>query len=219
MRIDRIGSRRIAGLMGGLFLAAAIGVTAAVSVSAEQGGAPTSKIAVVNIEKIINTLDELKSGQMKLQAKAEARQKELTELAKQIEDSQKRLDLLKTNDITRRDEAVKLMELNAMASAKQQAFQAIINIEKGDLFKEVHGHVMDACAKYAEKNGIELVLVDDRVLSFQENDDVQKVSALISQKRIMYAAPGLDITTSILQMMNNDFNVPGGKPDKPAKAK
>lgn len=218
MNNGRIFQGRFAGLLG---LAALTGVMVwTLGVHAQNaGGGAGSKLALVDIEKVINALDEVKIGQTKIASNAESRQAELNNLTNQIKQGNEKLDLMPMNDVHRRDEAVKLMELNAVASAKMQAYQAIINIEKGDLFKDVHGRIMDACAKYAEKNGIELVMVDDRVLQFQENDALDKVSGLIAQKRILYGAPALDITDAILTAMNNDFQAAGGRlPErKPAK--
>ncbi|MBX3380170.1 MAG: OmpH family outer membrane protein [Phycisphaeraceae bacterium] len=218
MNTGRRSFGRLAGWIGAGIIAASIAGAGAMSVHAQNAGnANTSRIALINIEKVINDLDEVKMGQSKIAAKSEARQAELNVLVKQIEEGQKKLELLDLKDTGRREEAVKLMEMTATANAKQQAFQGIINIEKGDLFKEVHGHIMDACAKYAEKNEIDLIMVDDRVLTFQENDDVNKVSALISQKRIVYAAPSLDITDAIIKVMNTNFAASGGK--RPAEKK
>ncbi len=219
MNTGRRSFGRLAGLIGAGMVVAGIAGFGAMSVNAQNANAPaTSKIALINIEKVINDLDEVKMGQQKIAAKADGRQVELNTIAKQIDEGQKKLELIDPKDTSRREEAVKLMELTATANAKQQAFQGIINIEKGDLFKEVHGHIMEACASYAQKNDIELILVDDRVLSFQENDDVNKVSALISQKRIVYGAPALDITDAIIKSMNANFNA-GGAARKPAAPK
>ncbi|MGH7244889.1 MAG: OmpH family outer membrane protein [Phycisphaerales bacterium] len=218
MNTGRWSFGRFAGLIGAGVVAAGVAGVGAMTVNAQNAAAPSSsKIALINIEKVINDLDEVKMGQTKIAAKSEARQAELNTLSKQIEDRQKKMELLDLKDTSRRDQAVELMELTATANAKQQAFQGIINIEKGDLFRMVHGHIMDACANYAQKNDIELILVDDRVLSFQENDDMNKVSALISQKRIVYGAPALDITDAVIKSMNANFAANAGK--KPAEKK
>lgn len=218
MNTGRRSFGRSAGFVGAILVAAGVAGFGAMSVRANStNAAAASKIALINIEKVINDLDEVKMGQQKIGAKADARQVELNNIAKQIDEGQKKLELIDPKDTSRREEAVKLMELTATANAKQQAFQGIINIEKGDLFREVHGNIMDACASFAQKNDIELILVDDRVLSFQENDDVNKVSALISQKRIVYGAPALDITNDIIKMMNNNFAANGGKKPAPKK--
>jgi len=219
MKTGRRSFGRLAGWIGAGIVAAGIAGFGAMSVNAQNANAnASSRIALINIEKVINDLQEVKIGQTKIAAKAEARQKELNDLAKQIEEGQKKLELIDLKDISRREEAVKLMEMTATANAKQQAFQAIINIEKGDLFKAVHAHIMEACASYAQKNEIDLVMVDDRVLAFQENDDVSKVTALISQKRIIYGAPSLDITDAIIKMMDLGFQAnPAGKKPAPKK--
>ncbi|MBL8875984.1 MAG: OmpH family outer membrane protein [Phycisphaerae bacterium] len=218
MKTGRRSFGRLAGFVGAGIVATGLAGFGAMSVRANSANAPSaSKIALINIEKVINDLDEVKMGQQKIAAKADARQAELNNIAKQLDEGQKKLELIDPKDTNRREEAVKMMELNATANAKQQAFQGIINIEKGDLFKQVHGHIMDACANYAQKNDIELILVDDRVLTFQENDDVGKVSALISQKRIVYGAPALDITDDIIKVMNNNFAANGGKKPAPKK--
>ncbi|MBX3387858.1 MAG: OmpH family outer membrane protein [Phycisphaeraceae bacterium] len=219
MNTGRRSFGRFAGLIGAAIVTAGIAGIGAMSVHAQSGTAPAApRIALINIEKVINDLDELKIGQQRIAAKAEARQAELNALGKQLDEGQKKLELIDPKDASRRDEAVKLMELSATANAKQQAFQAIINLEKGDLFRLVHGHIMEACASYAKKNEIDLVMVDDRVLAFQENDDVGKVTALISQKRILYAAPQLDITDAVIKLMNTNFAANGQKPaDKPRR--
>jgi Skp family chaperone for outer membrane proteins len=78
-------------------------------------------------------------------------------------------------------------------------------VEKGDLYRDAHRHIMEACKRYAEKNGLELVLVDDRAIQIPPNVNGNEVTAIISQKRVLYGAPELDITSDILKSMNNDF--------------
>ncbi|MBS0190690.1 MAG: OmpH family outer membrane protein [Phycisphaerales bacterium] len=213
MQTGRFFQGRFAGVaLAGVLL---VGLVSTLAVHGQTNADGSSKVALVNIEKILNSLDEVKIAQTRIQASGTQRQNEINELNKQIKEANDKLDLMPLNDVNRRDEAVKLMQLNAIAAAKAQAYQAIINIEKGDLFKDAHGHIMDACKQYAEKNGIELVMVDDRVLQFLENDPVEKVSSLIAQKRILYGAPSIDITDAILTMMNNQFQANGGK--APAK--
>lgn len=178
--------------------------------------ADTSRVAVVNIEEVLNGLDYLKLEQAKLQTKAGERQKELTALANELDELQKKLDLLPLEDKKRREQAGALVEKSATAQAKTNAYQQIINIEKGDLFKDAHQMVAEACADYAQKNGFDLVIVDDRAIKFDSNMSSDQVSMVIAQKRVMYAADAIDITKAILTKMNNEFAA-GGKPAAPKK--
>jgi Skp family chaperone for outer membrane proteins len=173
--------------------------------------ADAPRVAVVNIEEVLNGLDYLKLEQGKLKNKADERQKELTVLANELDELQKKLDLLPLEDKKRREQAGSLVEKSATAQAKTNAYQQIINIEKGDLFKDAHKRVADACADYAQKNGFDLVIVDDRAIRFDSNMSSDQVSMVIAQKRVMYAADSIDITKAILTKMNNEFAA-GGKP-------
>ncbi|MBY0113020.1 MAG: OmpH family outer membrane protein [Phycisphaerales bacterium] len=181
------------------------------------GNTNPSRVAVVNIEEILNGLDFLKIEQGKLKNKTDERQKELTTMANELDEMQKKLDLLPLEDKKRREQAATLVEKNATAQAKTTAYQQIINIEKGDLFKDAHNEVAKACKEYAEKNGFDLVIVDDRAIKFESNMSSDMVSAVIAQKRVLFAADAIDITKAILTKMNNDFAA-GGKPaEKPKK--
>ena len=189
-------------------------LTVAPSIVEAQGGAASAvqtRIGLINIETLINSLEELKIGQAQIKVKADARQKELTDLSAQIEDLNKQLELMKMDDPARRDKAAKITELAATATAKQNAYQAIINIEKGDLLKDMHSRIMAAASDYASKNNLDLVLMDDRALTFGENLQENVVSGLIAQKRVLHAAPAMDITPAILTKMNNEFLAGNGK--------
>lgn len=204
-------------VVGVAVLAASIGSNL-VTAQPAGGGIP-SRVAVINIEEVLNGLQYLNIEQSKLKAKADERQKELSALANEIDDMQKKLEMVSLEDKKRRDQAALLVEKSALAQAKTNAYQQIINIEKGDLFKDAHGEVVKACKDYAEKNGFDLVLVDDRAIKFESNMSSDMVSAIIAQKRVLYASDSVDITKAILTKMNNEFAAGGGKPAPAPKKK
>jgi Skp family chaperone for outer membrane proteins len=80
-----------------------------------------------------------------------------------------------------------------------------LDFEKSLLLKDLYESIADSIEVLAEREGIDVVLVDDSVgeiLTGTETDTMRQLSA----RRLMYRNEAVDITPQLIAMMNQQFN-------------
>lgn len=165
---------------------------------------PTS-VAVVNVMRALNELDELKALNGPLNERGNERQAQLDVLKKEVENLQIELQELPATKRDRRLEIqARIFELNETIKARFNAYQRIIELEKGGILYPLYQKVLAGVEEISTREGYELVLFDNRELQVPQ-DSQAVVSEAIQQKSILYAAERIDITDQVVQLLNNKF--------------
>ncbi|MDQ7014670.1 MAG: OmpH family outer membrane protein [Planctomycetota bacterium] len=165
---------------------------------------PTT-IAIVDVERALNELEELSTLNKSLEANAKQRQENLDILRNENDSLKAELSELPTNAKERQREIrARIFELNETIKARFNAYQTLIDIEKGEIIGPLYTKLLAAVGEVSAREGYELVLFDDRALQVPEG--VQAVvNDAIQQKSILYASDHLDITDQVVLLMNNKF--------------
>ena len=165
---------------------------------------PTT-VAIVDVERALNELEELSALNKSLEANAKQRQENLDALRKENDSLKAELSELPTNAKERQREIrARIFELNETIKARFNAYQTLIDIEKGEIIGPLYTKLLTAVGEVSAREGYELVLFDDRALQVPEG--VQAVvNDAIQQKSILYASDRLDITDQVVLLMNNKF--------------
>lgn len=162
-------------------------------------------VAVVDVERALNELDELAALNKSLEANAKERQENLDALRTENENLKAELSELPTNAKERQREIrARIFELNETIKARFNAYQTLIDIEKGEIIGPLYTKLLAAVGEVSAREGYELVLFDDRALQIPEGVQAA-VNEAIQQKSILYANDRLDITDQVVMLMNNKF--------------
>lgn len=163
-------------------------------------GKTSLKIAVVNLRTIFqkNKLND------DFDAKLD---QEKTKAMGEVEAITKKVDALKAEMKTRTvgsNDYMSLMsqvlEQQGMLQAKKEYFQQAMEARQQRFTEELYTKAKEAIATYAAANGIDLVLVRDEIQfpAASAND----LMLALSTRKVLYAAPELDITNAILEAVN-----------------
>ena len=195
-------------LAGSLITAAALTTQSAASATAPVQPAAArpapATVAVVDIVKLISGLKEYSTRQDQAKARNDERQKQINELADQIDALKKAAE--QTTDVAKRRELfLQSVELNAQTRARKEGLQQLIFIENGQTVREVYNKAMAAASKLAAQNGYDLVLMDDRAIELPENASEGEIQAIIQVKRMLHVDARLDVTAQLLQLMNTEW--------------
>jgi Skp family chaperone for outer membrane proteins len=195
----------VAACLGVLFLAAGWQHVARAANAVSTLLAPPV-VAIVDLERVTNQLQEMKDPN----AAREERFKSLQAQVKSAQERAKELgDKLKAqapDDPLRRVIYVEAFEAEALAEAKANALQKVLDVEAGDAISGVYAKVCATIAAIARDDKIDLVLVDDRGIKLPTNVGQKTIQAVITTKRILFANPALDITSQVISRMDNDYN-------------
>lgn len=169
---------------------------------------PTS-IGVVNLELLMTKLDEVKTRNSSLQAKGAERQKPLTDLSTKLEKIKKDVDLEPKDSKKRPEMVAEGVIIERQAQAMKQAYQQLIELDKGAILSEVYTKMTKSCEALAAKQGLDLVIVDDTSIRLPDNGDANEMTQAIQARRVLFAGKSVDVTDALASLMNNEFNAAG----------
>jgi Skp family chaperone for outer membrane proteins len=214
-------ARHAPGLLSLALLAAGVvaGVawTSSANSTVQMAPAP-AVIGVVNLEKLSTLLTEMKDRNTALNSRNQPRVDELKNLDTQLAQTKKELsDLPPSASKDKRMElTLKAIELEAMFDTKKRAYQQAAGIESGGVLRDVYMKILASAKRFAESNGYDLILLDDRGAELPENRSADDYSRVITSTKLMFAKESLDVTDALATLMNNDYTATGGKSAPPA---
>jgi Skp family chaperone for outer membrane proteins len=196
----------------GVFFAANLRAQAATS----KGGLPT-RVAIVNLAKVMDGLAEGKDAKMRLDASAADFKQQLSDISSQLKKVSDDLELKKDQKDT--PEYRKLvgqrLELLATGRAREAILQQLVDEQEGSTIRSMYLRMTDAIQKIAIRDGWDLVLKDDRDIvppeRLKDNNGVERpitggeVRRIVDQRQIMAANPAVDISQVVVDQMNNDY--------------
>jgi Skp family chaperone for outer membrane proteins len=186
------------------------------SAPSQVAPAPVS-VAFCDVARVINTLKEFEKEQGMNRLKREGFIAKLKETSDEIE---KMKSDLKENKIPAKDygaraEAMgKIDELSAVRKSREEVYNLQIDFAVADSFNRLYIKAVEAVGSLAKKEGIDIVLLDDRAIPMPELGTARtgKVMDTMENKRVMYAREGLDITDRVINLMNEQFLAGGNQP-------
>ncbi len=173
--------------------------------------APKTAVGLVNLEKLMKDLQEIKAMNADLKVTFDARQKELDDLSTKGKALEKEIEVLAADSKERRNKQAQLYEMGQLAKTRQAVLQRLIDLDKGELVRAMYTKVAAAVDSFAQKEGFDLIILDDRSLDLPASGTQNEMNATIQAKRVMFAAQGLDITDRIATLMNAEYAAPAKK--------
>jgi len=175
---------------------------AATAAPASAGGA-SGKVGVINVRQAIVTTSEGKQASAELQSQFAARQTELENLNKQINDLKQRLSAgqatLSQEEVARLTRQGEL--LARQMQRKQDEYQEDVNASQGDVIDKIGRKMIDVLDRYARENGY-IVILD----SSAQNTP------------ILYASNQIDVTQDIIRLYDQAYPLKAGSTTTPKPA-
>lgn len=196
-----VGALCVAGLIGATELRANGGAISALV-------APKTAVAIVNLEKLMELLDETKQLNDELKVMFDKRSKEFEEVRARAKALEEDVKLLPEGTKERRLKAAEEAEAKSLVEARYQIYQKLIEIDRGELVRQMYTKITASVEAFSKKEGYELVLLDDRGITLPNSGTANTMNTAIQAKRIIFAADGLDITDRIATLMNTEYKAP-----------
>ncbi len=182
-------------LLGAL---AALLMVPAVHVHAQGSLAPAAgagKSGVLNVRQAIVSTAEGKQASAELQSKFAAKQNELENLRKQIDDTQNRLRTC--GEKCSEEERGRLQRqgegLARQLQRKQDDFQEELNTAQGEVIDHIGRKMLDVLDRYARENGYSMVF-----------------DTSAQNTPVIYASNQVDVTQDIIRLYDQAYPVKGG---------
>ncbi len=171
--------------------------------AAAARGRPTA-VAVVDVQRVFESLSEKTQSEADLQTKADRVKAEQQERQRKLEQMQKDMEVLTPGTDaynTKQDE----LERQAVELQAWSQFQTNkLNRERSIQIEALYRKIVDSIERFAKASGHDLVIFKEGNIDFR-NANPQQLAALIQVRKVLWSAPDLDITDQITQRMNNEF--------------
>lgn len=177
-------------LMGTLTLGTFVGVTQ--DVQAQSAAAPALKVAVVDLNEAMNSVEEGKSAIATLEKRFAERKTDLEKRQKELQEMQSNLERQASvlSDDAKRKKAMELQEkFAAFQQARGEAENEMAGM-RAQLQDDIAGKLKKTCAGIAQKEGYTLI---------------------IEKNVVWYAAPTYDITRQLIAAYNAQTAKPAPK--------
>jgi outer membrane protein len=161
------------------------------------GSAATGKVGVISVRQAIAGTAEGKQAGAELQSQFAARQNELENMNKQINELRQRLEA-GTGKLSP-DESGRLQRqgetMARQLQRKQDEYQEDVNAAQADVFDRIGRKMVDVLDRYARENGYVVIL-----------------DSSAQNTPIMFASTNVDVTQDIVRLYDQAYPVKGGTP-------
>jgi Skp family chaperone for outer membrane proteins len=174
---------------------------------AAPAGVCTSKIAVINLQKVIKNYLKFKNIQAEMKKEAEG-------YAAQIDGFKAKIKQLETAGVgptvtqEQRDRIAKdIKDLQRQAQDKSEEFNGMLQKHQFDQMVATYKDIQEAVAAFAKPRGIELIM------HYQDGEGPEMYMPQFFSRRMsngacqpVYMASGMDITDEVTNMLNRRIN-------------
>jgi Skp family chaperone for outer membrane proteins len=176
-------------------------------------------VGMVDLERLVNGLNELKDRNGLIAQKAEGWENEVKSLQTQlnkVENDIKEMPQGPTNRDAKAKLLEKRIELKGSFDAKSALYRELLGMEQGAVIRDLYLKVSIAAKEYSETNGFDLIMIDDRIIELPEGGTNQQYNEIIRSKRVLFSKSTLDITEALMTKMNNQHAAGGSAAPAPA---
>jgi outer membrane protein len=163
--------------------------------AAAPGAATAGKLGVISVRQAIASTAEGKQAGAELQSQFAARQSELENLNKQINDLRQRLEAGQGK--LSQDEQARLQRQGEVMARqlerKQTEYQEDVNAAQADVFDRIGRKLVDVLDRYARENGYVAIL-----------------DSSAQNTPILFASTNIDVTQDIVHLYDTAYPVKGG---------
>ena len=205
--IARIQSRGLTlGVVAILALVGAWGLTspsAQARITSMLAG-PTA-VATIDIDAVLQQLDERATLEEELKALGAELENDVNSMKASAEEKQGDLELFEPGspDFVRTQRELQLAD--AEWRLRAEFAQRVIREQQTRLQRTLFNRILDTCRDYAEREGWDIVLLDDSTEGIDPRMSAEQFSAFVSTRSVVYRNDTVDITNAVATAMNNAF--------------
>jgi len=177
------------------------------AVSSRPPAQPTA-VAVVDLLELFNGLNEREVLEGQLNARMEGRKNQLDEVVNELKVLEDDIQMLTRGTDEHREKLREGMEKQAVLQARQEALGQIVSIDMGTVRAGLFSKIESAVNSIAEREGFDIVLLDDSKFPIPENASDNDVYRAIITKSVIYRHDSIDITQRVITLMNNEYSAP-----------
>ena len=201
---NRVAAALVAGgVMLGMFAAYAAGT------SVSRVAAPPTAVCVVRLNAVLDGLNERLELEKRVERDIDNRKAQLNEIKTRLDELREQLQTVETPATpSYLDRLREANELDATLRVRGEIFTQTTDAEKAAIFADLFFKIRDSAKSVAEREGYDIVLIDDSDQGFAVPTQAGVISD-IQSRSVLYASERVDITSLVQSFMNNKFQTGG----------
>jgi Skp family chaperone for outer membrane proteins len=166
-------------------------------------------VATVNLERALNSLDERSAAAAALKTMAEGFDVEATKKRDGLELLSGDIDLYPAGSVNHREKTEELARRTYNLQAYIEFAARKLELAKSKSLHDSYIQLKKTVAELSEKNGYDMVFVNDAIVLLPENPLEAETMRQISARRMLYSSGQIDITDDLIAAMNETFQLQG----------
>jgi Skp family chaperone for outer membrane proteins len=159
-----------------------------------------SKIAVVDVTKVLQNSKKHKQWQEKMTKDEDQMKAEFDKAKKELDVLQANLNLLKSGSKDYVDAMKEFLDKKSLLDAKDKFYQEKTNMEMQQWTESLYTLLLDITAKIAKKKGIDIVLAQEQL--DLPAPSLRDFMLSMRTKKVLYCDAQLDITDEVLTVLD-----------------
>lgn len=190
-------------LASGVFLGTAMSPR---GVDAQETASPTA-VAVVDLNTVITDSKQFAALQAEQAKRQEDLKTDIQTRQGEVEKLRSDRDLLAPGSDAYEAKTQELLEKGSSLQAYGQLAEQLEAGRRGREFLQLYEAANAAAGAVAQDRGIDVVMVKGTLPDMQQlaRLNAQQITAVLQNRKVLYAADGVDITQATLARMNADF--------------
>lgn len=173
-----------------------------------QSAPDSEPVAVVDLERLIDMLDEREKREQDLQALGDQLEKRVNEIRDRL---RQKMDERETASESRRGALFEeIVRLQTSLEAEQEYATRIAGELLTRLKRDLYRKVLASVKQYAESAGYALVISDDSAADLPDEGGLQALEMTMMNRKVLHARPSVDITAAVANRMNTDYAASAG---------
>ncbi len=170
------------------------------------GGADCSScVAVIDVDGVLRQLQERGDRLNDLRALDTQLVAQLQEHVAKVKQLDNELQVLPPSSPEYAETRLKLQEAMVVAEFQEKAAQGRLATREKDIMVVMFNKIAEATARYAAREGIDVVLANDQSIELSTEQSMAQVQTILGTRKLIYAENQLDITDDVVTMMNNEY--------------
>jgi Skp family chaperone for outer membrane proteins len=167
--------------------------------------ATTANVAVIDIARVLDALDEKTSRERELQTIIQERENKLEEIRTQLEQVTADLDILPRDSDRYQTTLEEAIRLQTNLEFEGRLAETLVARRRTQLQLELFNKIRDAACAYASTEGWDIVLTSDAGTEIPDGLQPNELRNAILSRRVLCTDERYDISSEVAQKMNNEF--------------
>lgn len=174
-----------------------------------RAAAATGRVAVVDMNRVLELLDEQRARLSELDTMRTDLQQRIEAMAGELHTLTSEIKVLPADSAERQKAIEEAARLEVRIKTEERFAQLLVEDRTVLILSDLFSKIEQAVADYAQREGYALVMTSDKGATLPKGTPYQQANLFFSSRRVLYFADDADISEQVATAMNNAYRLQG----------